>query len=325
MECCSRLIGLLVWATLATQVAAQPLPPLFRRAIDATSDDPVAIPLWKGTIPNQRAELGTRQTKNRGAEKKVYQRWISGITVPQLTIHPAAPTHEPRPAVIICPGGGYYGLAIDKEGHDTARWLNSLGITGLVLEYRTAPFHVGAPKQDVQEAIRVARVRATEWHIDPNRLGVLGYSAGGHLASTAGTHFGDNESLRPDFMILIYPVVSLEASITHQGSRNNIIGRNPSPELVHEYSNERHVTDRTPPTFIVHAKDDKSVPWEHSRRLIAALQAFGTAATLDVYKTGGHGFGLGVHGGEVTAWPNNCAKWLESIKIIAPQDADMTQ
>ncbi len=291
---------------------------LFPMSLDGDTESPSAIPLWNvGQIPYSMNQLKkTRTSTNRGEQQNTYERWIEGVSQPQVTLYRARPADGLQPAVIICPGGGYAGLAIDKEGHDTARWLNSLGITAIVLEYRTSPFKLVHPKADVQEAIRMVRRKANEWHVDRDRLGVLGYSAGGHLASTAGTHFETDLLLRPDFMILVYPVISMDAAITHGGSRDRVLGNDPSEKAIQKYSNELRVTAMTPPTFIVHAADDPSVAIENSQRLAAALKEHGVPFQLEVYDTGGHGFGLGVNGGEVASWPSRCAAWLKKKRLI---------
>ena len=314
-----RLILIHILAVLLCgSASAQPMPPLFRQSLDKPADFPTPIDLWESEVPLRFAKHKDRAVENRGKSLGVLDRWITGVSRPTLSLYQANASNTdqpPHPAAVICPGGGYYGLAIDKEGHDTARWLNSLGITAVVLESRTAPFKVGAPKADVQQAIQVVRQNAKQWRVDPRRIGVVGYSAGGHLASTAGTHFADNLSARPDFMILVYAVTSLEASITHRGSRNNVIGERPSRALVAEYSNDLRVTKATPPTYLVHALDDSAVPIEHSRRFASALENLGIPVTLDTYETGGHGFGLGVNGGQISEWPGKCAKWLEEQGI----------
>ena len=248
-------------------------------------------------------------------------RSVIRVREPTISIHPAEGSEA---AVVICPGGGYGGLSWDKEGHDTARWLNSLGITGVVLKYRLKEYGQPAPGHDAQRAISTVRRQADQLGISAHRIGMMGYSAGGHVASTAGTQFceliidGQKVSTRPDFMILIYPVISMDESITHQGSRNNLLGKNPSRQLVKRYSGELQVTRQTPPTFLVHAADDRAVPLENSLRLFRALEDAGVPVKFAMYERGGHGFGLVSKPIPAAAWPQLCATWLAEQGIIAP-------
>jgi len=222
-------------------------------------------------------------------------------------------------AVIVCPGGGYRHLA-DHEGRPVAEWLNSIGITAFVLKYRLGPrYHHPAPLHDAARAIRLVRARAAEWQIDPKRIGILGFSAGGHVASTIGTHFDAGQpnssdavervSSRPDVMILIYPVITM-GGFTHSGSRKQLLGENPSAELVTQLSNEEQVTKQTPPTFLVHTANDAAVPVENSLRFADALRKMGVPFELHIYERGPHGFGLGGKNPVLLSWPGRCADWL---------------
>ena len=224
-------------------------------------------------------------------------------------------------AVIVCPGGGYGGLAMSYEGHEVARWLNSLGVTAFVLRYRHAPhYRHPTPLQDVQRAVRTVRSRASEWHVDPARIGVLGFSAGGHLASTAGTHFDtgdlaaddpiDRAGCRPDFLVLVYPVISFTTEYAHAGSRKNLLGEDPAPELVESLSNEKQVTKETPPTFLFHTTDDQVVPAENSLLFYLALRRADVPAELHVYEPGRHGIGLAAEHPVLSSWPRLCHNWL---------------
>ena len=223
-------------------------------------------------------------------------------------------------SVIVCPGGGYTRLA-DHEGRPVAEWLNSLGITAFVLKYRHGPrYHHPSPLQDAARAIRTVRARAKEWNLDPNRIAILGFSAGGHLASTIGTHFDDGNaaspdpiervSSRPDRLILIYPVISMR-QFTHAGSKRQLLGENPPDELVVLLSNDEQVTKQTPPTFLVHSTDDSGVPVENSLRFVEALRKAGVPFELHVYEHGGHGYGLGGNDPVLLSWPKRCADWLK--------------
>lgn len=227
-------------------------------------------------------------------------------------------------AVVICPGGGYGGLVTEPEGHGIARWLNRHGIVGVVLEYRLPNGNAFVPLLDAQRAIRLVRSRAKEWDCDPRRIGIMGFSAGGHLASTAATHFDSGEtgsadpvnrlSSRPDFVILIYPVITMGPK-THTGSRDNLLGQNPTAESVLLFSNEKQVTERTPPTFLAHAQDDGLVPADNSEMFFQALQEHKVAAKYLKLPTGGHGLN-GYQGPMWDAWQTQSLEWLKEQKTI---------
>lgn len=229
-------------------------------------------------------------------------------------------------AVVICPGGGYAHLSMDKEGRLPALWLNNLGVTAFVLKYRLAPqYSQPAPMQDVQRAIRMVRSHAKEWGIDPDRIGVWGFSAGGHLASTAATHFDqglsgsdpiDSVSCRPNFAILSYPVISMEPGVTHSGSRNNLIGKNPDSALADLYSNEKQVTAKTPPTFLFHTGQDTAVVPENSIRFYKALLQNKVPAEMHIYQNGPHGVGLAQNDPVLSSWPGRLAAWLGQQGIL---------
>jgi acetyl esterase/lipase len=232
-------------------------------------------------------------------------------------------------AVVICPGGGYSGLAMDHEGHQVARWLNSFGVAGIILKYRVGPrYHHPAPLQDAQRALRHVRSHAKEWKIDPNKVGILGFSAGGHLASTAATHFDkgdadakdtiDKLSCRPDFAVLVYPVITLVGPSAHVGSRNNLLGKNPDMKLVDSLCNDKQVTADTPPTFLTHTNEDKGVPPENSLLFYQACQKNKVPVELHLFDKGQHGLGLAQNRKELdfSMWPGLCEKWLHSIKMI---------
>lgn len=249
---------------------------------------------------------------------------------PSLTIYLPPKEKATGTAVVIFPGGGYGHLAMDHEGHQIAQWLNSLGIAGFIVQYRHRNSGAGyghpAPIQDAQRAIRMVRSRAAEWNVNPDRIGIIGFSAGGHLASSAGTHFQtryseakdaiDQASCRPDFMILMYPVISFTESYTHKGSMANLLGKDPDQSLVESFSNEKQVTPETPPTFLVHADDDKGVPSENSIAFYLALRKAGVPAEMHIYEKGGHGFGLGKDKGSVSSWPDRCADWMRGRGLL---------
>src|SRR5262249_37738247 len=227
-------------------------------------------------------------------------------------------------AIVICPGGGYGGLVVGPEGHGIAAWLNKHGITGVVLEYRLPKGRPFVPLLDAQRAIRTTRANAKEGGIDPAKIGIMGFSAGGHLASTAGTHFDDGDakaddsiskaSCRPDFVVLIYPVVTMGEK-THQGSRGNLLGKNPDAKLVELFSNEKQVTPKTPPMFMAHAKDDKVVVLENSKALYDALQAQKVPASYLELPSGGHGLN-GYKGPMWDQWQEKSLQWLGEMKFV---------
>ena len=232
--------------------------------------------------------------------------------------------------MLICPGGGYGGLAIDKEGHDVARWLNRIGMAGIVLKYRMPRIdltgkNIPLPLADAQRAMQTIRAQASKWSINPQQIGVMGFSAGGHLAATTATHIQpanpnaqdtvEQESSRPDFSILVYAVISMDPKVSHGGSRRNLLGRKPDDIITKLYSNELQVNKNTPPTFLVHTEDDP-VKIRNSELFYAACQKFNVPVEFARFKTGGHGYGLGIHGGEVATWPARCATWLKNQKIL---------
>lgn len=242
---------------------------------------------------------------------------------PSLTIQLPPAEEANGTAVVVFPGGGYGHLAMDHEGHQVAEWLNSLGVAAFIVTYRLGPrYKHPTMLLDAQRSIRTVRARASEWGIDDSRIGVLGFSAGGHLASTAGTHFdaGNEESAdpietvssRPDFMILVYPVITMMDEHTHQGSKQNLLGADPDRELVELLSNERQVTAATPPIFLVHTTDDDAVPVENSLGFYTAARKAGVPVEMHVFESGPHGFGLGGDSQELSRWPSLAAGWMEA-------------
>lgn len=240
--------------------------------------------------------------------------FIVNISQPRMLAFPAAKEKANGTAVLICPGGGYSGVSQIKEGEEFARWFNEMGISAFVLYYRMPNGHTEIPLRDAQKAMSIIRERAKEWNIKKSKIGIMGFSAGGHLASTVGTHF-KNKAERPAFMILGYPVVTMDAKLTHGGSRTNLLGKNPTEEMVKRYSNELQVTKKTPPTFIVHAKDDGAVPIANSENLAKALEANNVPVKLVVYDKGGHGFGMRRKDIPVKEWPEELRKWMREMKF----------
>jgi acetyl esterase/lipase len=242
---------------------------------------------------------------------------------PSITAHLPVIGTATGAAIIVCPGGGYGGLTMGPEGHDTAAWFAEHGVAGIVLKYRLPVAHGadhGAPLEDAHHAITMVRAHAAEWGIDAHRVGILGYSAGGHLASTAGTHF--DGATRPDFMLLIYPVITM-GEHGSGGTRTNLLGPHPDPTLVAFYSNELQVTKDTPPAFLVHAEDDHGVSPLNSVNFYLAMQAAGVPVELHVYETGDHGMksgaGWGIGGPTkniASSWPDRAIEWMRQRGVL---------
>jgi len=250
---------------------------------------------------------------------------------PSLAVHLAPEAEATGAAVVVCPGGGYGNLAMDHEGLQVAQWLNREGVSAFILTYRVAPYRHPIPLHDAQRAIRTVRTRAAEWRVDPARIGILGFSAGGHLASTAGTHFdpGDPQapdavgraSCRPDFMVLVYPVITLRPPYAHMGSRRNLLGADPDPGLVALLSNDEQVTADTPPTFLVHSHEDAGVVPENSVQFYLALSKAKVPAEMHLYGAGPHGFGLAPDDPVLSTWPDHCIAWLRARDYLNPHAA----
>jgi acetyl esterase/lipase len=285
------------------------------------------INLWEDKVPGAISNDHIKQTVD------FADNWIKMkfVVDPFLEVYPAPADKATGTAVVICPGGSYALLAIGHEGADVAKWLNGLGITAFVLKYRLPNSAIMenkaiGPLQDGQQAIRIVRRGAKEWGIDPHKIGIMGFSAGGHLASTISTHFNekvynspDSTSARPDFSLLIYPVISMEAGITHAESRENLLGRNPSPAQVRKFSNELQVNAKTPPAFLVHSMDDNAVPIQNSIGYALSLQKFKIPCELHLYESGGHGYGMGRSANSESTWPEACRKWLEERGFLKRQ------
>lgn len=280
------------------------------------------IPLWPDEIPNS---TQTDVTEDHDSDDIL---WIEQVQEPTLEVFLPARGQSTGQAVVIFPGGGYQGLAYDWEGTDTAKWFNSKGIVAVVLKYRlpisdSVVIPNEAPLQDAKRAIRTVRANADKWNLQEDKIGVMGFSAGGHLASTLGTHFDSEEnfetdeidvlSARPDFMILVYPVITMTETYTHQGSRNNLLGENPDEEMIEYYSNELQVTEETPPTFLIHATDDEGVPVENSLMFYEALIETGHQPEMHIYPEGGHGFALAIGRGHLQTWTDRLYDWLKYV------------
>jgi len=254
---------------------------------------------------------------------------ISHVTNPYLLVFLPPKEKANGTAVVICPGGGYARLAASHEGVDVAKALNEWGVAAFVLIYRLPDDSIMddkeiGPLQDAQRSIAILRDRAKEWNINPNKVGIMGFSAGGHLASTAGTHFDHpvienrrHTSLRPDFMVLLYPVISFTDSLAHRGSRDNLIGKTPTPEKINYYSNEMQVTKETPPTFIVHAKDDGTVKVQNSISFYDALLKNQVPAEIHLFEKGGHGFGMN-NATTSDKWMDWLKTWMQVNGLVKP-------
>lgn len=280
------------------------------------------IPLWEGTPPLQK-EMDLKETSVREGILR-----IANVQNPTIEVYLPTRQIATGKAVLIFPGGGYGILAYNWEGTDFAKWLNAQGIAGIVVKYRlpkseslTDPKEV--PLLDAQRAMRLARHHAAEWSINPAQIGVMGFSAGGHLASTISTQYKhevdrpkdaiDALSARPDFSILVYPVISFRDASAHSGSRNALIGENASQELIDRFSGELNVNAETPPTFLVHAQDDAGVPIENSFLYYKALHQHKVKASLHIYPTGSHGFGFGLGKGSLDGWRDVLLGWMGDL------------
>jgi acetyl esterase/lipase len=293
------LFGLCVSSELAAAQAGPVGQPTQRPFVARTQ---TAIPLWANGAPGALGNTPEDQ--------------------PVITPYLPQAGRANGTAVVVFPGGGYQHLSMEKEGSDVANWLTTTGVTAFVVRYRLGPrYHHPVMLGDAQRAIRTVRSRATEWGVNPGRVGIIGFSAGGHLASTAGTHFdagSDNNadaieraSSRPDFMLLLYPVITMRGdSVTHRGSRNNLLGNNPDDALVRLMSNELQVTRNTPPTFIVHSTDDKTVPVENALMFYQALRNNAVPVEMHIFEYGGHGFGLAPNDPILSTWTTLCEAWL---------------
>lgn len=280
------------------------------------------LPLWNGNIPN--AKKSTLK-EVRDTDNIV---WIKHVINPDMAVYLPSIRNATGQAVVIYPGGGYVVLAYDWEGSDIAKWLNANGVAAIVVKYRlpdaasnVVPYE--SPLMDAQRAVRITRYNAKKWHIDPNKIGIMGFSAGGNLAANVGTHFDEGIatsddpiqkiSCRPDFMALLYPVISMKKGITHMGSRNALLGKNPSPELVNRFSAEMNVDSTTPPTFLVQAADDNLVPVENSIVFFEALKKNNIPVEMHIFPKGGHGFGLGLQSPSLHQWTGLFIQWLSGL------------
>jgi acetyl esterase/lipase len=297
----NRVLGLIVVAVATVSATTQP--PAGRGPLNPA---PVEIPLWEKGAP--------RAIGDADADK------------PTLTIYRAS-RGAVGTGIVVAPGGAYGALAMDHEGRQVAALFNAMGVSAFVLKYRLGPrYHHPVQLGDAQRAIRIVRARADEFGVSGNRIGMMGFSAGGHLTATAGTHFDEGEreaadpieraSSRPDFLILAYPVISFDATIAHARSVRNLLGDKPDPQLIEALSNELHVTAQTPPAFLFHTTADTGVPVENSIRFYLALRKMKVPAEMHVFENGPHGVGLALGDPELSAWPTLLANWLRGKGLL---------
>lgn len=281
------------------------------------------LPLWEGDPPNYRESGETMKSDTTNIVR------LSLVQYPDIAVFLPSKSNATGEAVVICPGGGYHILAYDWEGSDIARWFSSRGIAAAVLKYRLPVSESNiiphkTPLMDAQRAFRMVRYHAESWNIDPGKIGIMGFSAGGHLASTLSTHFdmGDpghpdpveKKSCRPDFSILVYPVISFTEEFRHSGSRKALLGEDADPELVSYYSNELQVSAETPPAILIHSSDDGGVPVQNSLAYYQALLKQGITAEMHIYPYGGHGYSLAIGKGHLATWPDRVLEWIRYIQ-----------
>lgn len=276
------------------------------------------LKVWPNGAPN---DNGMKEP-----EEKFEGQRVRKVSVAEMYVYLPKKEINTGAAVVICPGGGYGILAMDHEGYDMAKWLAEKGVAGIVLKYRLPYGHHEIPSGDARQAMRVVRAKAPEWGINPSKIGIAGSSAGGHLASTVGTRFDtgnktsadpvEQTSCRPDFMLLLYPVITFNESFGHMGSRQNLIGAGNDWKMVEKYSNELHVSAETPPTFLVLADNDKGVVPRNSIEFYMALKKNNIPAEMHIFAEGGHGFGMRKTNIPADGWPDLFYNWLKSMKIV---------
>lgn len=287
-------------------------------AVASTSTGPLVLPLWPEGVPDAKPELGPNKVDSEGRS--------TNITEPTLTVYPAAVDRPNGSAVIICPGGGYVRQSTKREGEQYAHWLSTLGITSFVLTYRQQEFGHPAPLRDVLRAVRLVRSQAARFQVQPDRIGVMGSSAGGHLAATAGTLYDhplgrtgaelDRVNARPDFLMLMYPVIAMEGPAVHAGSRKALLGAAPKAADVELMSPERQVTASSPPTLLIHTQADQAVPVENSILFYQALTRHKVPAEMYVFEQGSHGMGMRDGLGTASSWPRRAEEWLKMRGLL---------
>lgn len=299
-------------------IALMTLPPLFASATLPPADGTV-IPLWPEGVPGAKPAPGPERAEDGR---------FSNVSEPTLTYYAPGVDKPNGTAVIVCPGGGYTNLSTAREGVQYARWLGILGVASFVLKNRLVEFGHPAPLQDVLRAVRIVRSRAAEFGIDPARIGAMGSSAGGHLAASAGTLFDhadgrtgaplDAVNARPDFLILMYPVISMDDPVAHAGSRAALLGPAPAPELLRLLSLEKQVSASTPPTLLIHTQEDQAVPVENSIGFFQALTRAKVPAEFYAFEHGSHGMGMKDGFGTASDWPKRAEEWLRNRGLLSP-------
>jgi acetyl esterase/lipase len=297
---------------------------LLAGAVDAAYAVPqvpptATIPLWPEGVPDAKPGLGAEHVDDGR---------VSNVSEPTLTVYGPAVDRPNGTAVIICPGGGYVRLSTAREGEQYAAWLGTLGITSFVLKYRMQEFGHPAPLRDVLRAVRLVRSQAARYHIRPDRIGVMGSSAGGHLAASAGTLYDhplgrtgadlDKVSARPDFLVLMYPVITMTGPAAHAGSRQALLGANPTAADVRLMSVEQQVTAATPPTLLIHTQEDQTVPVENSILFYQALTRAKVPAEMYLFEHGSHGMGMRAGLGTASDWPKRAEEWLKARGLLDP-------
>lgn len=320
------MVAIAAWSSgAADRAAAQDKDQLL-----GPKDQDMHLELYAGDPPGEPTLPKDAPAPENRYDKYGYYRSVQN---PAIDVYQAKGDSRTRAMVIICPGGSYSGLAYAKEGIRTAKWFRDRGVTAAVLSYRFKPYRFPVPMSDVQRAIQVVRAHAQRWDIDPNRIGIMGFSAGGHAASTATVYHVPADprsddpiarvSSRPNFAVLVYPVITMAEPDTHMGSRTSLLGPNPSEELIRQTSTYLHVNEQTPPTLLVHAKDDTGVPIKNSELFLKALKEHSIKGKLLAYETGGHGFGIGRKDtDEIAAWPSECMAWLKEIGVIGSDEVN---
>jgi acetyl esterase/lipase len=321
------LLQYAIWRLVGWQKKLAAIVAILALTAAASGATPRVIPVWPGLKVSAAQRAGhsfIRKTKGCII--------LHPVLWPTLTVFPAPTKIANGCAMVICAGGGYGVEAISLEGYRVARWFNQVGVSCYVLKYRLPqqklpPGGVPWPLEDVRRAVRIIRAHAAQWHIDPHRLGVMGFSAGGSLAALAGVHWRPGNpnamdplntfSTRPDFLVLGYPTTSMMPGIANQGTRHNLLGRHPPLDVEEYFSGELNVTPLTPPAFIFYAHDDRTVNHQNEKRFYAALRRNGVPARLVEFKRGKHGFGLGEKGTDSTQWPHDCVRWLKKMHFIS--------